>query len=100
MQKQQSAGGGVLSFLVDGDQAQTWSVLNACQLFSKTAKLGGARSTITHPLTTTHALMPEALKAKAGIKPNLLRIAVGLEFRKLIWLMRLQPLNFTKRNKT
>lgn len=77
--RQQKAFGGVLSFEVKGDKAACWRFLNATQLMSLTANLGDAKTTIVHPATTTHGRLSAEDKATAGIKDNLIRIAVGLE---------------------
>ena len=45
----------------------------------KRQNLGDAKSTITHPATTTHSRITAEARAEAGIKDNLVRIAVGLE---------------------
>ncbi len=77
--RQQSDSGGVVAFEVYGGQDAAWTVVDSTRLLSITANLGDAKSTITHPATTTHArLTPEAREA-AGIGPGLLRVAVGLE---------------------
>lgn len=77
--KQQSAFGGVLSFEVQGDQAAAWRFIDATKLMSLTANLGDTKSTIVHPATTTHGRLSEEDRREAGIKPNLIRVAVGLE---------------------
>lgn len=77
--QQQSDFGGVLAFTVKGGQAQAWQVIDDTQLLSITANLGDAKTTITHPATTTHGRLTDAEKLRAGITPNLLRVAVGLE---------------------
>jgi O-succinylhomoserine sulfhydrylase len=77
--KQQKAFGGVLSFEVKGDQAACWRFINATRLMSLTANLGDAKTTIIHPATTTHGRLTDDDKVIAGIKSNLIRIAVGLE---------------------
>ncbi|WP_297958564.1 O-succinylhomoserine sulfhydrylase [uncultured Neisseria sp.] len=77
--KQQLGGGIVVGFEVDGKDA-AWSLLDKVELFSKTANLGDVRSTITHPWTTTHGRMSPEDKQAAGIRPGLLRLAIGLEF--------------------
>ena len=77
--KQQLGGGIVIGFEVDGKDA-AWSLLDKVELFSKTANLGDVRSTITHPWTTTHGRMSPEDKQAAGIRPGLLRLAIGLEF--------------------
>ena len=76
---QQSAYGGVLSFEVAGGRPAAWSVIDHTRLLSITANLGDAKTTITHPATTTHGrLSPEQREAQ-GITEGLVRIAVGLE---------------------
>jgi O-succinylhomoserine sulfhydrylase len=82
--KQQSSGGGVLSFEVKPKVGQTeqeaaWALIDATKLISITANLGDAKSTITHPATTTHSRVSAEARAEAGIKDSLIRIAVGLE---------------------
>ena len=77
--KQQSAFGGIVSFEVEGDQAAAWRFIDATRLLSITANLGDAKSTITHPATTTHGRISAAERERAGIRPTLLRISVGLE---------------------
>jgi O-succinylhomoserine sulfhydrylase len=51
-------------------------------LISITANLGDAKSTLTHPATTTHARISQESRDAAGITEGLLRIAVGLEAAK------------------
>ena len=46
---------------------------------SITANLGDAKTTITHPATTTHGRVSDEEKARAGITPGLVRISAGLE---------------------
>ncbi len=78
-QRQQSGFGGVLSFELHGGQAQAWSLIDATRLISITANLGDAKTTITHPATTTHGRLTPEQRAEAGISDGLVRIAVGLE---------------------
>ncbi|MES9897873.1 MAG: O-succinylhomoserine sulfhydrylase [Sedimenticola sp.] len=77
--RQQSAAGGILSFEMEGGQAAAWKLIDAVRMISITANLGDTKSTITHPATTTHGRLSDEEKAKAGITPGLIRIAVGLE---------------------
>ena len=78
-QRQQIAGGGIVSFVVKGGREAAWGVVDSCRLISITANLGDAKSTITHPASTTHGRLAPAARAAAGIKEGLLRVAVGLE---------------------
>jgi O-succinylhomoserine sulfhydrylase len=54
-------------------------VIDATRVFSITANLGDAKSTITHPATTTHGRLTPEQRVAAGISDGLIRIAVGLE---------------------
>lgn len=78
--KQQSGGGQVLAFEVTGGTEAAWKVIDAVEIFSKTANFGDVRSTITHPWTTTHGRMSAEDKTAAGISEGLIRISVGLEY--------------------
>jgi O-succinylhomoserine sulfhydrylase len=77
--RQQSAAGGIISFVVDGGREAAWKVVDATKLISITANLGDAKSTITHPASTTHGRLPADVRIAAGITEGLLRVAVGLE---------------------
>ena len=76
---QQAAFGGIVAFEVEGGQAAAWRFIDATRLMSITANLGDAKTTITHPSTTTHARISAEERQRAGINPGLLRISVGLE---------------------
>jgi O-succinylhomoserine sulfhydrylase len=78
-QRQQKAGGAVLSFEVKGGRSSAWRVIDATRLLSITANLGDVKSTITHPATTTHGRISPEARAAAGITEGLVRVAVGLE---------------------
>lgn len=77
--KQQQGFGAVLGFDVVGGKEAAWRLIDATRLISITANLGDAKTTITHPATTTHGRVAPEARLKAGIKDGLLRIAVGLE---------------------
>ncbi|WP_028486894.1 O-succinylhomoserine sulfhydrylase [Thiomicrorhabdus chilensis] len=77
--KQQSAGGGLVSFRVKGFQDQAWSVIDSTKMLSITANLGDVKTSITHPATTTHSRVDPQERLQAGITDNLIRISVGLE---------------------
>jgi O-succinylhomoserine sulfhydrylase len=76
---QQKAAGGILSFDVEGGQLGAWSVIDSTRMLSITANLGDAKTTITHPATTTHGRLTLEERTEIGIGNGLLRIAVGLE---------------------
>ncbi len=77
--RQQRHFGGIVAFEVQGGQAGAWQVIDATRLLSITANLGDAKTTITHPATTTHGRLTPEQRAQAGIGDGLVRVAVGLE---------------------
>jgi len=77
--KQQKGFGGVVSFEVEGGQDAAWTLIDNTRMLSITANLGDAKTTITHPATTTHGRLSDQDKAKAGITSGLIRVSVGLE---------------------
>jgi O-succinylhomoserine sulfhydrylase len=82
--QQQCNGGGIVSFEVKPKMGQTeqeaaWALIDATKMISITANLGDAKSTITHPATTTHSRVTKEAREASGVKDSLIRIAVGLE---------------------
>ncbi|MBT8075350.1 MAG: O-succinylhomoserine sulfhydrylase [Gammaproteobacteria bacterium] len=77
--KQQTGFGGLLSFELHGGREAAWKMVDATRVISITANLGDAKSTITHPATTTHGRLTKEQLQQAGITDGLVRIAVGLE---------------------
>ena len=76
---QQSAFGGIISFDVKGGRQQAWHTIDSTELLSITANLGDAKTTITHPGSTTHGRLKPEQRQAAGISDSLVRLAVGLE---------------------
>ena len=77
--RQQQGFGGIVSLEVKGGKESAWAMIDATRVFSITANLGDAKSTITHPATTTHGRLTLEQRAAAGISDGLIRLAVGLE---------------------
>ena len=77
--RQQSGSGGVLSFELKGGKTAAWQLIDATTMISITANLGDAKSTITHPATTTHGRLTPEAREQAGVTDGLVRISVGLE---------------------
>jgi O-succinylhomoserine sulfhydrylase len=78
-QRQQRAGGAVVSFEVKGGKDAAWKVIDSTKLVSITGNLGDVRTTVTHPATTTHGRLTSEARAAAGIGDRLVRLAVGLK---------------------
>ena len=77
--RQQSGFGGIVSFELQGGQRDAWTLIDALRIFSITANLGDAKSTVTHPATTTHGRLTPEQREDAGISDGLIRLAIGLE---------------------
>jgi O-succinylhomoserine sulfhydrylase len=77
--RQQSLAGGILSFEIQGGKEAAWNLIDSTRLLSITANLGDAKSTITHPATTTHGRLSAEQREENGIKDSLIRLSVGLE---------------------
>jgi O-succinylhomoserine sulfhydrylase len=77
--RQQQGHGGIVSFELQGGKQAAWSLIDSLQIFSITANLGDAKSTITHPATTTHGRLTPEQRQEAGISEGLVRLAIGLE---------------------
>ena len=84
MAQQSGLGGAVVAFDVVGDTAEAgrrnaFHVIDSTQLLSVTANLGDVKTIITQPASTSHGRLTEEQRLAAGIKQNLIRVAVGLE---------------------
>jgi len=77
--KQMRHGGGVVTFEIKGGIEQGRKFLNALKMISHTPNLGDARTSSTHPASTTHSKLTEEERLAVGITPGLIRISVGLE---------------------
>ncbi|WP_417504160.1 O-acetylhomoserine aminocarboxypropyltransferase/cysteine synthase family protein [Microbacterium sp.] len=80
--------GSVFAFGVaaeDGRKAGETLIENL-QLASHLANIGDARTLVIHPASTTHRQLTEAQLVAAGVRPDLIRISVGLEDAEdIIW---------------
>ena len=76
---QQTGFGGIVSFEVKGGRKEAFNLINNTKMISITANLGDAKTTITHPSTTTHVRLTKEEKQQTHISENLVRISVGLE---------------------
>lgn len=61
------------------DQASAWQVIDSTRMISITNNLGDAKTTITHPATTTHFRMTPEQRIEAGVNDGLIRLSVGIE---------------------
>ena len=78
--KQQFTGtGSLVSFCVEGGEAEAFRVLDAIQHIKMAVSLGGVESLIQHPSSMTHSDMTPAEKQHTGISENMIRLSVGIE---------------------
>jgi cystathionine beta-lyase/cystathionine gamma-synthase len=59
--------------------------VSALEIISHAVSLGDVRSLLSHPASTTHASMPAADRARAGVSDGLLRLSVGIESEDDLW---------------
>ncbi|WP_350431812.1 cystathionine gamma-synthase [Shewanella sp. H8] len=77
--KQQKGFGAMLSFELQGGEAEVVAFLQGLSLFSIAESLGGVESLVAVPATMTHRAMDPQARQEAGIKETLLRLSVGIE---------------------
>ncbi len=78
--KQMNDFGGMVSFrLKDESQAAAFKVLENFKVFTLAESLGGVESLVNHPITMTHASIPEKEREKIGITDSLIRLSAGIE---------------------
>jgi len=77
--RQMRGPGAVMSFGVKGGLEAGKAVINNVEVATLAVSLGGIETLIEHPASMTHAGVPAAERAKAGISDDLVRIAVGCE---------------------
>jgi cystathionine beta-lyase/cystathionine gamma-synthase len=70
---------GMVSFNLDGTYEDVVKFLKRLKIFALAESLGGVESLINHPEKMTHASVPEEMRRKLGIGPNLLRLSCGIE---------------------
>lgn len=75
--------GAIMGFEVKSDkfdeQAAAWHVIDSTKMISITNNLGDAKTTVTHPATTTHFRLGSEVRQAAGVSDTLIRLSVGLE---------------------
>lgn len=78
--REQMAGfGGVVSFDVDGDLAQTLRFIDSLKVPYIGPSLGGVESMVSHPATVSYYELSREERLEVGIRDELVRYAVGVE---------------------
>lgn len=79
VERQMLGGGTMVTFEVEGGEADAFRVMNALEIFDISNNLGDAKSLVTHPATTTHRRIGPERRAAAGITDGVIRLSIGLE---------------------
>src|SRR5438034_1669180 len=69
----------LLTFGVRGGLEGGKRFYDALQLFKRLVNLGDAKSLACHPASTTHRQMSEDEQRRAGVRPETIRLSVGIE---------------------
>ena len=72
-------GGSMVVFGIKGGKEAGAKFINALKLHSHVANVGDAKSLAIHPATTTHSQLNPEQQLAGGIKPELVRLSVGIE---------------------
>lgn len=74
-----NGGGSIFTFEVKGDARTAQKVIDNLAIFSLLANVADVKSLVIHPATTTHSQSTEEELAEQGIKPNTIRLSIGIE---------------------
>jgi cystathionine gamma-lyase len=78
-QRQMKHGGGMIAVYLAGDDARTVEVLKRFRLIALAESLGAVETLVGQPWTMSHGSLPEADRLARGIRPNLIRLSIGIE---------------------
>ena len=71
--------GAVLNFGIKGGANAARTFIDNVSLASHLANVGDAKTLVIHPASTTHQQLSEAEQKSAGVRPDLIRVSVGIE---------------------
>ena len=71
--------GSVLTFGVKGGYDSAKNFINNVKLASHLANVGDAKTLVIHPASTTHQQLTDTEQTASGVKPDLIRVSVGIE---------------------
>ena len=80
-QKQMRGFSGMVSFSHAGSYDDVVQFFQKLKVVSLAESLGGIESLANHPEKMTHASVPEDLRRKLGIGPQLIRLSIGIEHK-------------------
>lgn len=71
--------GSVLTFGVKGGYDNARTFIENVELSSHLANVGDAKTLVIHPSSTTHQQLKDTEQQATGVKPDLIRVSVGIE---------------------
>jgi O-acetylhomoserine (thiol)-lyase len=71
--------GGLVGFGIKGGVAAGRKFIDSVKLLSHVANIGDAKSLVIHPASTTHQQLTEEQQLATGVRPDYLRLSIGLE---------------------
>lgn len=74
-----NGGGSIFTFELKGDAEKSKKFIDNLAIFSLLANVADAKSLVIHPASTTHSQLSEEELLDQGIKPNTIRLSIGLE---------------------
>jgi len=77
--EQMSAGGGMVTFEVEGTGEDARRVSEAMNLFTLATSLGGVESLVSIPVLTSHAMISAEQRQEMGVNEEMVRLSVGIE---------------------
>jgi len=69
----------LITFGVAGGFEVGRRMFDALRLFTRMVNMGDAKSLVTHPASTTHRQLSAEEHRKAGVRPEMIRLSIGLE---------------------
>lgn len=74
-----NGGGSIFTFEVKGGAAEAQKLIDNLEIFSLLANVADVKSLVIHPASTTHSQLNETELLEQGIKPNTIRLSIGIE---------------------
>ncbi len=74
-----NGGGSIFAFEIKGDAETAQKFIDNLAIFSLLANVADVKSLVIHPATTTHSQSTEEELAEQGIRPNTIRLSIGIE---------------------
>ncbi len=74
-----NGGGSIFTFEIKGDAKTAQTFIDNLAIFSLLANVADVKSLVIHPATTTHSQCTDEELLEQGIKPNTIRLSIGIE---------------------